>query len=402
MEAIVDFFQRNFFVFEIMICYVPYIPLLKSDKNTWWKLLIAAAVLIGYSCLPIARYSGDSQIVSNVLSMLSFLSIFVISLVGIFLSFKSNFWVCILCGISAYLTQHIFFRVRMLTLSLLQEYGVDFEWVNYCYYWGELIAVNIICWFCTARSLQKRGNFKINNKRLLMVALLLWGHMSVTYKEVFEGAMVCLICPTATAAAVITGKLGGSVSALTTYTLLSNILTAVAVPLLFPLVEPHADLSFVGAFLKILSKVFPLLLCPFIAALLIRRFLPKLHLFLLNLHNAAFYLWAVALTIVTAQTFKSLFQSDASVQVEIWIALAGLITCAVQFLLGKQIGTHYHDRTSAGQALGQKNTVLAIWMSYTYLDPLSSVAPGSYVLWQNIINSYQLWKKRKKEAGGNQ
>lgn len=104
MEAIVDFFQRNFFVFEIMICYVPYIPLLKSDKNTWWKLLIAAAVLIGYSCLPIARYSGDSQIVSNVLGMLSFLSIFVISLVGIFLSFKSNFWVCILCGISAYLT----------------------------------------------------------------------------------------------------------------------------------------------------------------------------------------------------------------------------------------------------------------------------------------------------------
>ena len=148
---------------------------------------------------------------------------------------------------------------------------------------------------------------------LLMVGLLLFGHMSGTYKEVFEGAMVCLICPTATAAAVITGKLGGSVSALTTYTLLSNILAAIAVPLLFPLVEPHADLSFLTAFLKILSKVFPLLLCPFIAALLIRRFLPKLHLFLLNLHNAAFYLWAIALTIVTAQTFKSLFQSDASI-----------------------------------------------------------------------------------------
>lgn len=232
---------------------------------------------------------------------------------------------------------------------------------------------------------------------LLMVALLLWGNMSVTYKEIFEGAMVCLICPTATAAAVITGKLGGSVSALTTYTLLSNILAAIAVPLLFPLVEPHADLSFLGAFLKILSKVFPLLLCPFIVALLIRRFLPKLHLCLLNMHNAAFYLWAIALTIVTAQTFKSLFQSDASAQVEIGIGLAGLITCAVQFLLGKRIGTHYHDRISAGQALGQKNTVLAIWMAYTYLDPLSSVAPGSYVLWQNIINSYQLWKKRKKE-----
>ena len=31
-------------------------------------------------------------------------------------------------------------------------------------------------------------------------------------KEIFEAAMVCLICPTATAAAVITGKLGGSAS----------------------------------------------------------------------------------------------------------------------------------------------------------------------------------------------
>ena len=84
--------------------------------------------------------------------------------------------------------------------------------------------------------------------------------------------------------------------------------------------------------------------------------------------------------------------------VKILIALAGLFACAVQFLLGKKIGTHYHDRISAGQALGQKNTVLAIWMAYTYLDPVSSLAPGSYVLWQNIINSYQLWKKRKKEG----
>ena len=50
-----------------------------------------------------------------------------------------------------------------------------------------------------------------------------------------------------------------------------------------------------------------------------------------------------------------------------------------------------------GQALGQKNTVLAIWMAYTYLNPLSSVGPGSYVLWQNLINSWQLWKKRKRE-----
>lgn len=226
--------------------------------------------------------------------------------------------------------------------------------------------------------------------------LLIFCPLNEAYREVFEGAMVCLICPTATAAAVITGKLGGSASTLTTYTLLSNILAAITVPLVFPLVEPHADITFFIAFLKILSKVFPLLLCPFFLALFLRYCIPSLHRLLLKYHGVAFYLWAVALIIVTGQTVRSLVNSTADVSVEILIALAGLITCCLQFFLGKNIGGAYNDRISGGQALGQKNTVLAIWMAYTYLNPLASVGPGSYVLWQNIINSWQLWKKRKK------
>lgn len=235
----------------------------------------------------------------------------------------------------------------------------------------------------------------------ILAAVLICLHMDGAYREVFEGAMVCLICPTATAAAVITGKLGGSASSLTTYTLLSNILAAIAVPLMFPLVEPHADITFFTAFLKILGKVFPLLLFPFILACFFRQFLPSVHRFLLGFPNLAFYLWGVALVIVTAQTVKSLATSDAALSVEISLALVGLITCVLQFFLGKRIGSVYFDRISAGQALGQKNTVLAIWMAYTYLDPLSSVGPGSYVLWQNIFNSWQLWKKRKKEEFNN-
>ncbi|MDO4164128.1 MAG: transporter [Bacteroides sp.] len=232
---------------------------------------------------------------------------------------------------------------------------------------------------------------------LAVATLLIVCPMNEVYREVFEGAMVCLICPTATAAAVITGKLGGSASSLTTYTLLSNLLAAVAVPLVFPLVEPHGDIGFFAAFLKILSKVFPLLLCPFFLAWLLRAFLPKLHGFLLSFHDAAFYLWGIALAIVSGQTVRSLAHSEAPASVELLIAFAGLIACCLQFYLGKRIGGHYRERISGGQALGQKNTVLAIWMAYTYLNPLSSVGPGSYVLWQNIINSYQLWKKRKKE-----
>lgn len=228
----------------------------------------------------------------------------------------------------------------------------------------------------------------------LAAGVLLLVPMSELNKGVWEGMMVCLICPTATAAAVITGKLGGNAATLTTYTLLSNLLGAMMVPLVFPLVEPHEGLTFWSAFFRILSKVFPLLLAPFFVALFLKHFLRSVHCWLMEHSGMAFYIWAFALALVMGQTARSLLNSDVSAWL---VALGGLFTCVVQFLLGKRIGSVYHDRISAGQALGQKNTVLAIWMASTYLHPLATIAPGSYVLWQNVINSYQLWKKRKKE-----
>lgn len=230
----------------------------------------------------------------------------------------------------------------------------------------------------------------------LTAAVLLFVPMDIVYREIFEGALVCLICPTATAAAVITDKLGGSAASLTVYTLLANLLAAVFVPLVFPLVEPHEGLTFAAAFLKILSKVFPLLLCPFLLAVLLRYGWPQAHRFFLRYTHLAFYLWAVALAIVSGQTVRSLWYSSAPAAVLWMIAGGALACCAVQFWLGKRIGSRYGDRISAGQALGQKNTVLAIWMAYTYLNPISSLAPGTYVLWQNIFNSWQLWRKGQR------
>lgn len=232
---------------------------------------------------------------------------------------------------------------------------------------------------------------------LCMAALLLHAPLSPAGRALAEAAMVCLICPTATAAAVITGKLGGNPSTLTTYTILSNLLTAVAVPLIFPLVEPHEELTFWPAFATILGRVFPLLICPFVCAMAVRAWLPRVLDLVTRLHDLAFYLWSVALAIVVAQTIRSVVHSSADAPTLCGIACVGLVTCALQFFLGKQIGGRYADRISGGQALGQKNTVFAIWMAYTYLLPLSSLGPGSYVLWQNTINSWQLWRKRKRE-----
>lgn len=125
---------------------------------------------------------------------------------------------------------------------------------------------------------------------------------------------------------------------------------------------------------------------------------PKAHKKLLDYNMAAFYLWAIALAIVTGKTIDFLVhQQNSNYTDEVLIAVAGLIICCLQFFIGKSIGSRYKNRASGGQALGQKNTILAIWMAQIYLNPIASVGPASYVLWQNMINSWQLWKKRKRD-----
>jgi BASS family bile acid:Na+ symporter len=146
----------------------------------------------------------------------------------------------------------------------------------------------------------------------------------------------------------------------------------------------------------ILKWVMPLLVLPFLTSLLVRYLSPRLHRRLEVTHDLSFYLWAIALAIVTAKTVNEIVQQPAVGLTEIWIALGALGVCCGQFFIGKKIGGWYGERITCGQALGQKNTILAIWIAHTYLTPISSIAAGSYVAWQNIINSWQLWHHRKE------
>ncbi|MDR1881148.1 MAG: transporter [Tannerellaceae bacterium] len=216
---------------------------------------------------------------------------------------------------------------------------------------------------------------------------------------VAQGAFICVLAPTAASAAVVTGMLGGSVPFHTSYLLLCNIAVAIASPLLFPLIGLHRDMTFWPSFFYICRQTVPVLICPLLLAWAIRYRLPRVQKTLLKYTNAPFYLWAVALVIVTGSTMKFLVeQENPDYTVEISLAAVSLIICIVQFASGKWLGRRYGDSISSGQGLGQKNTILAIWMAQAYLNPISSVAPAAYVLWQNIINSYQLWQRSKKVA----
>lgn len=215
-------------------------------------------------------------------------------------------------------------------------------------------------------------------------------------RVIVESAMLCLLCPTATAAAVVTSKLGGSAASTTTYTIIINLLVAAMAPLLLPLAHPHDGLTFLPTFNMILHKVFPMLICPLLAAWAVRRFCPPLHRMMLKVKDLAFYLWAVALAIAIAVTVKAIVHSTVPVEYQLCIAVVSLVCCLFQFAIGKLIGRRYGEEMEGGQALGQKNTVFIIWMGYTFLSPVTAVAGGFYSVWHNIINSWQLRKAQDR------
>ena len=206
-----------------------------------------------------------------------------------------------------------------------------------------------------------------------------------------EGFLVCVITPTAAAAAVITGKLGGNESSLTSYMISSNVVSAIFIPFLFPLVT-NTDKGFIAEFLLIVPKVFPIIVMPLFLAILVKYFIKPLHHFIITkCKDLAFYLWCLSLISVTGEALRSIVNSKETALVMWLLAGAGLVSCALQFGVGKIIGQKAGQRITAGQGLGQKNMVFGVWVALAYLSPAASIAPGCYVLWQNLVNGYQMW-----------
>lgn len=209
---------------------------------------------------------------------------------------------------------------------------------------------------------------------------------------VAQGAMICILAPVAMAAVVIGGMLGANLETMAAYSLLCNIAIALYAPLLL-----HVFGNGECTMAQILQKVSPLLIAPFVAGQFCRFCLRRVSNWVSAHGYLSFYIWLLSLIVIIGRTTCFLLdQTQASLTTEIILALVALIICLVQFVLGRYIGRHYGDTVAGGQSLGQKNTVLAVWLSQAFLDPISSVAPTAYIVWQNIVNSYQLWRAGRK------
>ena len=173
----------------------------------------------------------------------------------------------------------------------------------------ELLAIQVVCF-------------------VAMGLFLVWNPDSAG-RVVIESGMICMICPTATAAAVVTARLHGNANVVVSYTCLINMAVSLLVPAMVPFLHASTipGMTFETSFLLILAKVFPLLIMPLVAAWFVRHLFPRFHAYILRQTNLAFNLWAVSLSLAIGVSVKALVHSSEPPITMLGIALVSLASC---------------------------------------------------------------------------
>ena len=295
----------------------------------------------------------------------------------------------IVLGIGLYLVYHF--------SPALHPYG---KWLHPMASEGQRLVVAVLLFFQFVKISPHDLKFSRWHLGALLVQvlsfLLLAGLVALTrgsLRMLLECAMLCMICPTASAAGVITDKLGGELAATVTYLVMINVSATFLIPLVIPLVNPSSSLGFWAYVGHIAWKVFPILILPGLLAWLIRYTTHRLQRRLMRWSANSFYVWGVGLALAMVLSTRALLLSYPGPWAVGGIVLVSMACCAVQFFAGRRMGKELAERITAGQALGQKNTGFLIWLGYNYLTPVTSVAGGLYAIWQNLFNSWELYRK---------
>lgn len=215
---------------------------------------------------------------------------------------------------------------------------------------------------------------------------------------VAEGVLIGVLCPVASSVAVISCMLGANRETVTAYTIIGNLMVAVVAPIFFSFIGTNQDMPFFESFFMILKRIGTVLGIPFFIAWALLLWWPKASGFLCRYKGLSFYLWSLALLFTLGQTIDFIFlHGEGNWSSIAWLGVASLMFCIVQFGFGRWLGGRYGDKISGGQLLGQKNTAMGIWMANYYLTPLASVFMAFYSIFQNVWNSWQMWKTGKEK-----
>lgn len=213
-----------------------------------------------------------------------------------------------------------------------------------------------------------------------------------------QALMMGVLCPVAASVTVVASMLGADRRLTISYTIVGNLLVSLIGPVYISLTEAHTQTGIFDAMMAIFGRIAPVIALPFFVVLFMQRFTPRLATLTARYSGLSFYLWALALLLTLGNTIHFMF-TDGAGHVLLIVVLATLsaIICVVQFGLGRMIGRRLGDTVAGGQCLGQKNVAMGIWITNTYLNPLASVLPACYSIWQNTWNSIQLYRHSARQ-----
>lgn len=193
--------------------------------------------------------------------------------------------------------------------------------------------------------------------------------------------------PTATAAPVITNLLGRREDYATVSVVLTNLFVAFSLAPLTALVMGRS----IEIDTKTLAiKTILLIGIPFSLAMIFRKFSAPATAFIRRNKYFSFYLWMIMLCTVCAQSSSYICsQEHLSIVVLVCIFALAATMCAINFIAGFFLGES-HFRRECSQSLGQKNTMLMLWVGIAFFKPIVALGPTFYIICHNIWNSWQL------------
>ena len=208
-------------------------------------------------------------------------------------------------------------------------------------------------------------------------------------------AFMTAIAPTAIAAPVIIGFIHREVEYVVASVLLTNIASAVIVPLALPsLLRAQVQISI----WEVLQPVLVVMFVPLILARLISRLPSNAQTIVRRGKSLSFPVWLVNLFIISANASNFLrSESSSSAFALSSIALTSLVICVLNFGLGALLGGR-RNWQEASQSLGQKNLSFVIWIALTFINPLVAMGPMFYIVYHHLYNSWSIYQFEKRRS----
>ncbi len=246
--------------------------------------------------------------------------------------------------------------------------------------------------------LEVRFSFKLVQRvHLLVVALnlslplLLFAILHPFNPQIALAVFAIAVAPTAAVAPVMAGFLRGNVSFVTAAVLLTSPTVALVLPFMLPLVVGRqADISIIQVALPIVSIIF----LPLLASLALRWSWPGGASWLKQYSGYSFILFLFNVFVAAASAAQFAHeQGSSALSLFAGIGLAIALLCLLQFRIGEWIGRP-GLQVEASLSLGRKNTMFGIWLALTFISPVAALGPMFYILYQNLYNSWQLYRMR--------